>query len=193
MSLRGIAAAAAMVLLGAAPLAGQEFVVNINGGGYNHLTNLNRAGTPTADFETGYNVGVSLGRAFTQYFAVHADFTFAHAQARGASSFSGADIHRVFYGAHLELRYPLQDGTTPFAFAGAGAVTVVDAGGQRVPTFTRPAGTLGAGIAVAVPRSGFDVFLEGKTLVYKWDRGGFNKTLWDLTYSVGVAYRFTLR
>ena len=194
MSLHRIGAAAVVAaFIGVAPLAGQEFVVNINGGGYNHLTNLSGGGTPTADFKPGYNIGVSLGRSFSEHLALHADFTFAHAQARGASTFTGADIHRMFYGAHLELRYPLEGGVTPFGFVGGGAVTVIDAGGQRIPTFTRPAAMLGAGIGFAIPRSSVDVFLEGKTLVYKWDRAGFNKTLWDLTYSVGVAYRFSLR
>lgn len=91
---------AVVALLGAAPLAGQGAIVfNINGGGYNHLANLNTSGTPTADFKPGYNFGLSVGREFTKYFALHADFTFAHAQARGTSSFAGADIHRLFYGA----------------------------------------------------------------------------------------------
>ncbi|HEY6108424.1 MAG TPA: outer membrane beta-barrel protein [Gemmatimonadales bacterium] len=184
---------AVVALLGAAPLAGQRAIVfNVNGGGYNHLTNLSAGGTPTADFKPGYNFGLSVGREFTKYFALHADFTFAHAQARGTSSFAGADIHRLFYGAHLELRYPFAGGVTPFAFAGGGAVTVDQAHNNQVPTFTKPAGMLGAGIGYGIPRSNFEVFAEGKSLVYKWDRSGFDKTQWDVTYSVGLAYRLML-
>jgi hypothetical protein len=37
------------------------------------------------------------------------------------------------------------------------------------------------------------VFGEGKTLVYQWNRVGYDKTLWDVTYSVGLSYRLPLR
>lgn len=193
MSLKHVAAAAVAVLF-AAPLAAQRTVVlNLNGGGYHHLANLNASGDPTADFKPGYNFGASAGVELTKWFAVHGDFTFAHAQARGTSSFSGGDIHRMFYGAHVELRYPLESGVTPFAFLGGGAVTVDQAHGGTLPTFTKPAGMMGLGFGYQIPRSRVEVFGEGKTLVYKWDAAGFNKTLWDVTYSVGLAYRFDLR
>src|SRR5690349_12906019 len=112
----------AAVFFAAAPLSAQRSIVlNVNGGGYEHLVNLNSSGAPTADFNAGYNFGLSGGVELTKFLAVHGDFTFAHAQARGASSFAGADIHRLFYGAHIEARVPLESGWTPFAFAGGGA------------------------------------------------------------------------
>jgi hypothetical protein len=168
-------------------------VLNVNGGGYEHFVNLNNSGAPTADFKPGYNLGLSLGTEFTRYLALHADFTFARAQARGTSSFTGADINRLFYGAHLELRYPTGGGWTPFAFAGGGAVTVDQVSGSTVPTFTKPAGMFGAGVGYLIPGVPVEVFAEGKGLVYQWNEAGFNKTQADVTYSVGLAYRFKMK
>lgn len=194
MSLARSAAGVIALLIGAAPLAAQRTVVlNLNAGGYSHFTNLNASGAPTADFKPGYNLGASVGVELTQWVAVHGDFTFARTEARGTSSIAGNRFNRLFYGAHAELRYPTDIGLTPFAFAGAGAVTVNETNGGTLPTFTKPAGMLGLGFAVAVPGSRVEVFAEGKSLVYKWDRAGFNKTLWDVTYSVGLAYRLPVR
>lgn len=184
---------AAALAFGTAPLAAQQsFVFNLNGGGYNHLTNLNTASAPSADFKPGYNFGASIGYQMNDWFGIHGDFTFAHATARGASSFSGGDIHRAFYGVHAELRYPFESGVTPFAFLGGGAVTVDQAHGGTLPVFTRAAGMMGAGLGYQIPSSRFEVFGEGKALVYNWNRAGFDKTLWDVTYSMGVAYHLPL-
>jgi opacity protein-like surface antigen len=194
MSYNRLVTMTAAALFAAAPLTAQRAVVfNLNGGGYNHFTNLNASGAPTADFKPGYNLGASLGLDLTKYYGVHADFTYAHAQARGTSAFAGADVQRYFYGAHVEVRYPFESGLVPFGFVGGGAVTVRQAHNTPVPTFTKPAAMLGAGFGYTLPRSAFELFGEGKTLVYQWNRMGFDKTLWDVTYSVGLAYRLSLR
>jgi opacity protein-like surface antigen len=192
MSYRPVTGALVATLALAAPLAAQRAVVlNVNGGGYEHFINLNSAGAPIADFKPGYNLGASAGIELTRYVALHGDFTFARAQARGASAFAGADINRWFYGAHLEARYPLGAGWTPFAFAGGGAVTVEQANGTGLATFTNPAGMFGAGLGFLIPGAPVEIFAEGKGLVYKWDEMGFNRTQADVTYSVGLAYRIT--
>ncbi len=194
MSCKAFAAALVAALVAAAPLAAQQTVVlNVSGGGYNHFANLSSSGAPTADFKPGYNLGTSVGLEVTRYVALHADFTFARTTARGVSSFSGADFNRFFYGAHLELRYPLESGLTPFAFAGGGAVTVDQVNGGTVGNFTKPAGMFGAGFGYLIPRSKVEIFAEGKSLVYQWDAAGFNKTQADVTYSIGLAYRIGLR
>ncbi len=191
MSIPRIAVAA--LLVAAAPVAAQQSLVfNVNGGGYSHLVNLNNTGAPTADFKPGYNFGASVGYQINEWLGVHGDFTFAHATARGTSSFSGGDIHRAFYGVHAEVRYPFESGVTPFAFAGAGAVTVDQAHGGTLPLFTRAAGMFGAGLGYQIPQSRLEVFGEAKTLVYNWNRAGFDKTIWDVTYSMGLAYHLPL-
>ena len=68
-----------------------------------------------------------------------------------------------------------------------------ETGGSTVATFTKPAGMMGAGLGYDLPRSNLGVFAEGKSLVYQWDRSGFDKTMWDVTYSIGLAYRLGLR
>jgi hypothetical protein len=109
-------------------------------------------------------------------------------------------------------------GVTPYLFFGGGAVTVEELGSAAtVGTFTNPAGMFGAGFFYTIAQSPFNLFAEGKGLVYQWDRGGFtpmqwtvtttegkaypvalstgdfNRTQWDFTYTVGVSYRFGSR
>lgn len=183
-----VAAGVAAALVLAAPLAGQEKAVVLQGlgGGYSHLANLNAAGN--ADFKTGFNLGAVVGVQLTKFVSVHGDFTFARNQARGSAPFAGSNFNRFFYGAHLELRYPFEGGLAPFVFAGGGGVTV-DQSATGGLNFTKAAGMFGAGASYSIPRSKVELLFEGKTLVYKWDQGGFNKTQADLTYSVGLAYR----
>lgn len=188
--LRHLAGAVVAIGVLATPLSAQHaLVLNMNGGGYEHLMNLNQYGNPIADFKPGYNLGFSVGYEVTRWVSIHADFTFADAQARGASSFSGDDVERVFYGAHVEMRYPQRSGWTPFAFVGGGAVTVSQETGTGLPTFTRPAGSFGLGIGYDMPRAPFEVFVETKGLVYKWDIVGFDRLQTDVTYSLGFSYR----
>jgi len=191
------------------PLAGQRHVVvQLLGGGYSHLADLNQAGT--ADFTTGFNVSGAVGVQLSTLLSVHGDLTFAHNQARGGAPYPGSDVHRIFYGAHVELRFPFGGGLAPFLFAGGGAVTVTPTGTSpspfivapdgivtsgsyvltRIATFTKAAAMLGAGFASPLPRSRFAVLLEAKGLVYRWDRGGFDRTQVDVTYSAGLQYRF---
>lgn len=192
MSLNRIAATLAVALCAAGPLAAQNIVLNVNGGGYTHLANLNSSGT--VDFKPGYNLGGSLGLEFNKYIGLHGDFTYARASARGPSPLSGNDFNRYFYGAHLEGRYPFSSGVTPFGFAGAGAVTVEQVGTvtTSVPRFTRFAGMAGLGLGYQPAGSRVEIFAEGKTLLYKWDVAGFDRTQADVTYSLGLAYRIAL-
>ena len=48
----------------------------------------------------------------------------------GTVDFVGKKVNRYFYGGHLELRYPFENGLAPFAFAGGGAVRSDDSQGQ---------------------------------------------------------------
>jgi len=174
----------------AAPVTAQRAIVfNLNGGAYQHLINLNDYGNPIADFTPGHNFGFGAGIELSRWVAVHGDFTFADAQARGTSYFSGADVERFFYGAHLELRYPQPDRWTPYGFLGAGAVTVTEAAGHTLPTFTRLAGMFGFGAGYRPRGAPVELFGEGKAFVYRWEMDGFNRMQTDVTFSVGVAYR----
>jgi len=184
-------AAVGIVLAGlTSTLAAQDrgWMVQAFGGGYSHINNLNAAGT--AHWNTGFNIGAALGYQATEYVSVQADFTMAQNKAVGITSFADKKFNRYYYGAHLELRYPIGETISPYLFAGGGAVTVSERGGTEIANFTKPAGMFGAGFMVALPNSRASVLLEGKGLMYQWDRGGFKKTQLDVGYSVGLAYRF---
>jgi opacity protein-like surface antigen len=178
----------------ARPVLGQDraVVVQVLGGGYSHIANLNQSG-PDAHFKVGYNMGAAVGVHVTRNLAFHGDFTFASSKGLGDVDFAGDRISRYFYGAHVELRYPFGNGLAPFVFGGGGAVTV----DQKGPTaddvfgrFTRGAGTFGAGLSYAIPGAPVELLAEGKALTYKWVAAGFDRMQWDLTYSLGFAYRF---
>jgi hypothetical protein len=190
---RCTAAAFAGMAIAAAPLAAQNhnraLIVGVYGGGYTHVNNVNATGQADAHFRRGYNLGLTGGVEISKLVSVHADFTYARAQGLGAWSLDGVDVDRYFYGAHVELGYPLAAGLEGYAFAGGGAVTIDPLKNATFGSFTTGAGMGGLGMFYTIPRSDLMVMLEGKSLVYRWDRGGFNRTLWDVTYSVGLAYR----
>jgi len=217
------ATAALAAWCAAMPLAAQTsrpVVVGVYGGGYSHMLNLNDAGPShgTAHFTHGSTVGATVGVQLSRYVAVHGDFTYSETEARGDESFAGGLFDRFFYGAHVELGYPAGRGVTPYLFLGGGAVTVDELGSAAtVGTFTKPAGMFGAGFFYAIAKTGFELFTEGKGLVYQWDRGGFapmqwyitttegqnyplalstgdfDRTQWDFTYTLGLSYRFGTR
>jgi len=186
--------AVALTLCAAASLAAQEngraIVFQAFGGGASHLRNLNSVGT-TADFKLGFNVGGAVGVELNDYVALHGDFTWTRNEARGAATFAGTNFDRFFYGGHVELSLPNSErGVNPFLFGGGGAVTVHQAGSAAVlANFTKPAAMFGLGVRYLVPRTPVELLIEGKSLVYKWEAGGFSRTQWDLSYSAGLAYR----
>ena len=184
------------LLLGAMPLGAQEegpaVVFQTFGGAATHLRDLNSSGS-AADFKLGYTLGLAIGLQVNDHIALHGDFTYARNVARGASSFAGVKIDRLYYGAHVELSYPTESGFAPFVFGGGGAVAVEEAasGPTRI-NFTKPAVMFGAGLRYRIPGVPVELLAEGKSMVYKWEGGGFSRTQWDLSYAVGLAYRMEL-
>lgn len=175
-----------------APLAAQGtpesgFTIRAFGGGYNHVVNLDAAGT--AHFKMGYVLGANVGYQFNRYFSVNGDFSFARNQGKGVGPLVGVDVNRFFYGAQLLARYPFANGTTPYIFAGGGGLTV-DESGAAMPRFTKPAGIGGIGLGYMVPSTGVELTAETKGMLYKWDRNGFNKAQLDATFMLGIGYHF---
>ena len=207
--------AALAALFAATPLAAQfdrSIVIGMYGGGYDHTLDLNAAGT--ARFMPGYSVGATVGAQLNRYVALHGDFTFHGCDVQGNASFAGRNFDLFFYGAHVEVGYPLPGGVAPYLFLGGGAVTIKELGSAAtISAFTKPAAMFGAGFFYPIAGR-FELFVEGKDLVYRWDRGGsapmpfylpttqgqiyrvdlntgrFDRTQWDLTYTFGVSYRF---
>jgi opacity protein-like surface antigen len=211
-----LAAAALAALSAAAPLAAQtdrSVVIGMYGGGYEHMLDLNAVGT--ARFMPGYSVGATVGAQLNRYVALHGDFTFHGCDVQGDASFAGKNFDLFFYGAHVELGYPLAGGVTPYLFLGGGAVTIDELGSAAtISPFTKPAAMFGAGLFYSFFGTRFELFAQAKDLVYRWDRGGFapiegyvtttggqtyrveldrgrfDRPQWDVTYTAGVSYRF---
>ena len=183
---------AASLMLAAAPLAAQrELVFTIYGGGADHLADLEKG--PPAWFMPGYSAGVSVGVQLNNYVALHGDFTYTRnpveLMSGAATTFSSADVNRFFYGAHAELRYPMAR-LTPFVFLGAGGVSIDQLGLDSFSPATRPALMYGGGVFVPVARTRLDLVGELKGLTYNWNMAGFHRNMVDVTYALGVSYRF---
>ena len=74
----------------------------------------------------------------------------------------------------------------PYAFGGAGAISVHQLGSDS--TWTKFAGTFGAGLELRLARWGFRA--EGRDHVYKFDRYGFDKVQHDIAWQGGVTLSF---
>lgn len=193
-TIRRVMGGVLLALGAAAPLAGQSrsVVVQVLGGGYSHLRNLNATG-PVAHWNAGFNVAGAIGYQASKYVSVHVDGAYTKNKALGSATFAGQEFNRYFYGGHLEVRYPA-GAIAPFLFAGGGAMTVdpvAEPATIGFGRFTKGAAMFGAGLGYSIPRSNVDLLLEGKGVTYKWDRGGLTRNQLDVTYSVGFAYRFT--
>lgn len=183
-------AALAMVAAALAVPAGAQqrsLIFSVYGGGADHLADLRSS--PPVWFMPGYDLGASVGLELSRHVAVHGDFTYTRNPTRGSSSFAGADVNRFYYGVHVEGRYPLSIGLDPFVFGGVGAVSVDQLGLDTFKPFTRPALMYGGGLFYPIPRSRVGVFGEVKGLTYRWNTAGFQRTMFDVTYSVGASYR----
>ena len=184
----GIALAAALAAAGPALAQRRSLVVEAVGGGYSPLENLTTT-APASDFKTGFNLGGQVGMQ-GKHLGVYGDFTFARAMGRGDPEIAGFEFNRYFYGAHVELRQPTASGLTPFVLGGAGGITVSETGTGTVPSFTKGAGLFGAGLGYLIPKSRVELLAEGRGVAYKFDAGGFNRGQVDMTYSLGIGYRF---
>ena len=177
----------------AAPLAAQRgIIVRAMGGGYSHTMNLN-SGTPYAHFKVGFNLGTGLGVQLNKYLAIQGDFTFGQAIGQGEVDFIGDRVNRYYLTGRVDLRYPLSDRFVPYVFGGAGRVWVDQAGhenNENFQHFNRFAGIFGAGLSFQIPNTNFALLAEGKGHAYKWVAEPFNRNQLDITYSMGVSYRF---
>lgn len=190
---RAVVAALGAAAIAAVPAVAQHsLVIGAFGGGYTHINNLNTISGQNADFRPGYNLGGTVGVQLNKRVGIHGDLTFARSQARGLTSFAGANVDRLFYGAHVELSHAFAPAFKGYVFGGGGVIHVAQSSPQVFTPFNHPAGMVGLGMFLSVPRSNFDIMLEGKSLIYKFDRGGFDRNLWDVTYAIGLTYRVPL-
>ncbi len=183
-----IAASALVLAVAAAPLGAQQrdLVFRVYGGGADHLADFQSG--PPVWLMPGYNLGASIGIQLSQRFTLHGDFTYTRNPSRGSSSFAGSDINHFYYGAHVEARYPLGRWAA-FGFVGVGGVSVDQLGLDQFEPFTKPAAMLGGGVYFGIPHTRLEAFGQVKGITYKWNRAGFDRQMFDVTYSLGVSYR----
>jgi hypothetical protein len=178
----------------AQPAAAQDRSVSltVRGGGFNGLSSLNEAGT--ADFKgVGYNAGVGIGVDLHRYVGLRGDFTFARNELSVDDEDTGTELSRLFYDAAVQVQYPSAGGLRPYAFVGAGGVTLHPVGGEGAD-HTAVAGTGGVGVGYAIPGSNFGFLLEGKGWLYELSELGgdlatYDRTQFDVTWSAGFTYR----
>lgn len=176
------------------PVSAQDKAVGVavRGGGFNALTNLNDAGT--ADFkQIGFNVGGSLAVDLHENVALRGNFTFARNELQLNDLATGSELDRLFYDAGLQLQYPMESGWTPYAFVGAGAVTLHPVGSDGLDE-TKPAGTVGLGLGYTIPGTNLGITAEGKGWLYELsDLNGtlssYDRTQLEITWSAGLTYR----
>jgi hypothetical protein len=183
-----LAGSVLVLAVAAVPLAAQQrdLIVSVYGGGADHLADFQS--NPSVWLMPGHNFGGSIGLQLNKHVAVRGDFTYARNPSRGNALFAGSDIIHYYYGVQVEGRYPLGS-FAPFAFIGAGGVSVDQDGVDQFEPFTKPAAMLGGGISYAIPGTPLEAFGQVKGISYKWDRAGFNRQLFDVTYSLGASYR----
>ena len=197
-----VAAAATIVAFAAATPASAQYgtdenqsvgpspslIIFAQGGGYSPVTDLNSAGT--VDEKTGWTVGGGVGVRFNRYIAVRGALDFASSDVRGsgAGTLDGNKLDRLFYRGEAQLSYPTSSGFAPYLLLGAGAVTVMPDDNSGLDNVTKFAGTGGLGVSYILP-SGFEVFVQGNTHIYKIDDFGFDKTQADILWTGGLTYR----
>lgn len=182
----------AALLLAAAPLAGQgrDLVVSLYGGGADHLVYLQDS--PPAWFMPGYAVGFSAGVQLNPKFAIQGDFTYTRNDVQGSGPMVGGDVNRFYYGVHAEYRFPMGK-WSPFVFGGLGAVSIDQLHPEAFDPTTRPALMYGGGVFYKIQSTRLEIMGEIKGLTYNWNMAGFNRTMLDVTYVAGMAYRFELK
>ena len=180
-------APAALGAQAAAPDTPASWTVSGAFGGLSGAANLDPAGT--ADWRLGWAAGIDLTRSLDRYVAIRASGAWTRDSLRGASLVGRGKFNKFTYDADLVLRYPTASGSAtliPYVLGGAGAISVHQLGSDS--TWTKVAGNLGAGVEYRFGRVG--VRAEGRDVVYKFDRYGFDKTQHDIAWQGGVTVSF---
>jgi opacity protein-like surface antigen len=143
--------------------------------------------------KTGWALGGGAGVQVNRYLAVRGVFDFARNKgSAGSTAYAGQRFNHYFYGGDVQLRYPTAGGFAPYLLAGAGAVTIDNKDDPTFDKFTKFAGKAGLGVEYVFPSNGVGVFAQGASYIYKYDRGGFDKTQTDVLWTGGLSYRFRL-
>jgi len=153
-------------------------------GGLSGAANLNPTGT--ANWRLGWVASLDATYWVHQNVGVRASGSWAQDSLDGATLGGRGKFNKFAYSGDLVLRYPNSSSVTPYAVAGAGAVSLHQLGSSS--TFTKFAGDFGAGLEYRAGRWG--IRAEGRDIVYKFDQFGFNRTQHDIAWQGGVTVAF---
>lgn len=184
-----IATTTLVLAIAAAPLGAQQrdVVLRVWAGGADHLADLES--NPPVWLMPGHNLGAGVGLQLNDHLALRGDFTYARTPSRGNAFFAGSDIIHYYYGVELEGRTSFGP-IAPFVFVGVGGASVDQTGLDEFKPFSKPAAMLGGGVSYAIPNTPLELLGQVRGISYKWDRLGFDRQLLDVTYSLGLGYRF---
>lgn len=149
------------------------------------------------DYSAGYHVGGGVALRLYEHVAIRGDFVLASSDGTDTSGSFGeaGDISaideavafdRSYYGASLELSYPLAQGFTPYAFAGGGLVSLTRDAPSYAFDFTEAAALVGIGGLYGLGGSPVSVFVQGTGWLYQ--RQSVGGTQFDTVVSAGLAY-----
>ena len=188
-----LAVTIAAASLAAAPAFAQERGMSVyaDAGGLSTARDLNTAGT--ADFKAGFNLGAGAGWTLRRNIMLRGDLDWGRQQLRNNGIATGVKVNEFFYGADVAVRYPNLGRTMPYAFIGAGAVTIhpVGTSGENK---TKGVGRFGLGLTYQPPRSRLDLFAQGSGWLYKLSGfqstsplAGYDRSQLALVYVGGVS------
>lgn len=167
--------------------------VYVDAGGLSALRDLNSTGT--ADFKTGFNLGAGIGWEPRRNVMLRGDLDWGRQRLQNSGIATGVNVNEFFYGADLAVRYPKFSRTMPYAFIGAGAVTIHPIGTSGMDK-TKGVGRFELGLTYQPPRSRLELFAQGSGWLYKLSGfqstsplAGYDRSQFDLAYVGGVSMR----
>jgi hypothetical protein len=170
------------------PSAGQEnsrFGVSLFGGVQN---------TPAAfdvlrsvEYDTGMRFGAALFLRIDEYVAVRGTF----AQAGNSGQESGVvtdavDFTRQYFGADVQVSYPVTPALAPYIFAGGGLVRLDRSAPSYAYDMTEGGALVGLGLRYHIGPA-LELFAEGQGWIYS--RQTVGETQVDRTLNVGLTYQ----
>lgn len=140
------------------------------------------------DWRTGWSAGANLTYWLRSNFGVRGSAMFAQNNLRGTGgtlTTTPTKFNKFSYVGEAVLRAPgaAMKSIEPYALGGIGAVSVHQKGSDS--TFTRFAGDVGAGVGYRLGRVG--IRAEGRDLIYKFNRFGFDRTQHDIVWDGGLT------
>ena len=142
---------------------------------------------PGGDWKSGWSAGANLMYKVTSNLGIRGDANFAQNDLSGGAVPGEGRLNKLTYMGNLVLSGdvgPLgAERLTAYGLAGLGAVTIHAKGSDS--SFTTFGGDIGFGVGYRLGRLGLRA--EGRDLMYKFDRFGYNKRQNDVVWEGGVT------